>query len=126
MNPLAEPKKKVILLEDDVNLRTVYLTVLQNEGYDVYPAPEADLGIKFIKTVEWDLLLLDIMLPVKDGISLLKTIEEEKLKKGKIIMLTNLNNENIIMDAFKHGADGYIIKSDVTPGTLLNEIKTFV
>jgi len=47
----------------------------------------------------------------------------KKLKKGKIVMLTNLNNDNIIHDAFKYGADGYIIKSEVTPGGLIQEIE---
>lgn len=121
-----EPKKIVVLIEDDVSLRTIYMAVLQDAGFDVRPAPESEVGLELIKTLNWDVLLLDIMLPVKDGITMLRTIDEEKLKKGKIVMLTNLNNENIIKDAFKYGADGYIIKSDVTPGTLVNEVKAFV
>jgi two-component system alkaline phosphatase synthesis response regulator PhoP len=119
-------KKIIILIEDDVSLRTIYMAVLQDAGFDVHPAPESEVGLELIKTLNWDVLLLDIMLPVKDGITMLRTINEEKLKKGKILMLTNLNNENIIKDAFKYGADGYVIKSDVTPGNLVNEVKAFI
>lgn len=126
MEPLQAQKKIIILIEDDMRLRTIYMTVLDRAGFEIHPAPEADLGLDLIKSLKWDILLLDIMLPVKDGISLLKTIEEEKLKKGKIVMLTNLNNENIIKDSFKYGADGYIIKADVTPGTLVDEVKAFL
>lgn len=125
MNPLEEKKKLIVLIEDDASLKAMYMTVLSKSGYDVRPAPDGDLGLDLIRELDWDLLLLDIMLPVKDGISLLKTMEVEKLKKGKIVMLTNLNNDNIIQDAFKYGADGYIIKSDVTPGSLLDEVKAF-
>ncbi|MBI2414584.1 response regulator transcription factor [candidate division WWE3 bacterium] len=119
-------KKVIILIEDDVSLRTLYLAVLLDAGFDVQVALEAELGLDLIKTINWDLLLLDIMLPVKDGISILKVMSDEHLKKGKIVMLTNINNENIIKDAFKYGADGYIIKSDVTPGSLVTEVRTFI
>lgn len=125
MNPLADKKKIIILVEDDASLKTMYMTVLVRAGYDVRPAPDGDLGLELVKSLSWDMLLLDIMLPVKDGISMLKTMEAEKLKKGKIVMLTNLNNDNIIQDAFKYGADGYIIKSDVTPGSLIDEVAAF-
>lgn len=126
MNPLQTPKKLIVLVEDDARLRTIYMAILDKAGYEVRPAPEPDLGLELIRTLPWDLLLLDIMLPVKDGIEVLKQIAQDKLKKGKVVMLTNLNNDNIIRDAFKYGADGYIIKSDVTPGTLVDEIKAFV
>jgi DNA-binding response OmpR family regulator len=126
MQTIPETRKLIILVEDDARLRTMYMSVLSKADFDVHPAPEADLGLDLIKSLNWDLLILDIMLPVKDGISVLKEVAEQKLKKGKIVMLTNLNNENIIADAFKFGADGYIIKSDITPGSLIDEVKAFL
>jgi len=120
-----DDKKIVILCEDDADLRAVYAVVLSKEGYRLELAPDGDVALDLVRKYNWDLLLLDIMLPKKDGLTLMKIIYEEKLKKGKIVMLTNLNTEAIIDEAFKHGADGYLIKSQITPGSLLDEIKPY-
>ncbi len=116
-------KKLVLIVEDDPQLGKIYTDILTKSGYEARLASGAGLGLELIDSLKWDLLLLDIMLPIRDGISILKEMGEKQLKKGKIIMLTNLNNDNIIHDAFKYGADGYIIKSEVTPGGLIQEIE---
>ncbi|KKS31724.1 hypothetical protein A2380_03890 [candidate division WWE3 bacterium RIFOXYB1_FULL_43_24] len=119
-------KKTILLVEDDMDLRTVYSTVLISAGYEVIIATDGTEGIEQIKNSNWDLLLLDIVLPRADGIAILKKISEEKLKKGKIVVLTNLNNDSIIHAAFDYGTDGYLIKSEITPGNLLDEVKGFL
>jgi DNA-binding response OmpR family regulator len=119
-------KKIIILCEDDNDLRTVYNVMISKTGHQIELAPDGEVALELIRNKEWDLLLLDIMLPKKDGLAIIKTIFEEKLKKGKILMLTNLNTESIIAEAFKYGADGYLIKSEITPGSLLQEIKPFI
>jgi DNA-binding response OmpR family regulator len=126
MNPLEAQKKKIILVEDEADLRIVYSTVLMKAEYDVQIAPDGDLALDLIKKLPWDLLILDIMLPKHDGLAIMKEISANNLKKGKILMLTQLNNENIIQDAFKYGADAYIIKSEITPGKLVDEVKALL
>lgn len=121
-----ETSKKILLVEDDMDLRTVYSTVLISAGYDVQIATDGNMGLEMIKNSEWDLLLLDIVLPRADGIGILKKISEEKLKKGKIVVLTNLNNDSIITAAFDYGTDGYLIKSEITPGKLVDEVEGFL
>ncbi|KKS07139.1 hypothetical protein A3K01_01635 [candidate division WWE3 bacterium RIFOXYD1_FULL_43_17] len=121
-----ETSKKILLVEDDMDLRTVYSTVLISAGYDVQIATDGNMGLEMIKNSEWDLLLLDIVLPRADGIGILKKISEEKLKKGKIVVLTNLNNDSIITAAFDYGTDGYLIKSEITPGKLVDEVAGFL
>lgn len=125
-NEELENKKVIILLEDEFFLRKVFTEVLVGAGYAVKQGPDPIKGMELIQELNWDLLLLDVMLPVKDGITMLREIEQKSLKKGKIVMLTNLNNENIIKDAFKYGADGYLIKSDITPGNLVTEVNNFL
>ena len=119
-------KKTILLVEDDLDLRTVYSTVLISAGYEVIIATDGAEGLEQIKNADWDLLLLDIVLPRADGIALLKKISEEKLKKGKVVVLTNLNNDSIIHAAFDYGTDGYLIKSEITPGNLLDEVEGFL
>ncbi len=121
-----ETAKKILLVEDDMDLRTVYSTVLISAGYVVQIATDGTMGLEMIKDFDWDLLLLDIVLPRADGIGILKKISEEKLKKGKIVVLTNLNNDSIITAAFDYGTDGYLIKSEITPGKLVDEVAGFL
>ena len=99
------------------------MDILKEAGYEVDGAADGGEGLEKIKNNEWNLLLLDIMLPGKDGLKILKDISETPgLKKGHIVVLTNLNGENIIQEAFNLGADGYLIKSDNTPDKVLEEV----
>jgi DNA-binding response OmpR family regulator len=116
-------KNNILIVEDEHDIREVYAEVLSTAGYKVEQAPDGEKGMQKIKDEHWDLLLLDIMLPGKDGLRILKEIKENpELKKGYIIALTNLNSENIIQEAFGSGADGYLIKSEITPDKIVDEV----
>jgi len=119
-------KNKVLIIEDEQDIRAIYTEVLQNSGYIVDQAPNGEVGEDKLKNTDWQLLLLDIMLPGKDGLKLLKDIKENpEMKKGPVIVLTNLNSEHIIQEAFKLGADGYLIKSEVNPDKVVEEVGRF-
>ena len=119
-------KNKVLIIEDEQDIRTIYAEVLQNAGYVVDQAPNGEVGGDKIKNCDWSILLLDIMLPGKDGLKILKDLKETpELKKGPVVVLTNLNSEHIIQEAFKLGADGYLIKSEVNPDKVVEEVGRF-
>ena len=119
-------KNKVLIIEDEQDIRTIYAEVLQNAGYVVDQAPNGEIGGGKIKNSDWSILLLDIMLPGKDGLKILKDLKETpELKKGPVVVLTNLNSEHIIQEAFKLGADGYLIKSEVNPDKVVEEVGRF-
>lgn len=119
-------KNKVLIIEDEQDIRTIYAEVLQNAGYVVDQAPNGEVGGDKIKNSDWSILLLDIMLPGKDGLKILKDLKETpELKKGPVVVLTNLNSEHIIQEAFKLGADGYLIKSEVNPDKVVEEVGRF-
>jgi DNA-binding response OmpR family regulator len=116
-------KNNILIVEDEHDIREIYAEVLSSAGYKVEQAQDGDQGMQKIKDVHWDLLLLDIMLPGKDGLKILKEIRDNpELKKGPVISLTNLNSENIIQEAFGSGADGYLIKSEITPDKIVDEV----
>lgn len=116
-------KNNILIVEDETDIREVYVEVLTSAGYTVDQASDGEIGMQKIKEGKWDLLLLDIMLPGKDGLKILKEIKETPgLKKGPVIALTNLNSENIIHEVFTSGADGYLIKSEITPDKVVEEI----
>src|SRR3989339_1029223 len=90
------PKKKLILLvEDDEFLAELYATKLNLEDYEVALASDGEKGLKMIKELKPDLILLDIILPKMDGFEILKNIKTNKnLKKIPVILLTNLSQKD--------------------------------
>lgn len=116
-------KNNILIVEDEHDIREIYAEVLNMAGYKVEQAADGEKGIQKIRDDSWDILLLDIMLPGKDGIKILKEIKDNpELKKGIVIALTNLNSENIIQEVFGSGADGYLIKSEITPDKVVEEV----
>jgi DNA-binding response OmpR family regulator len=116
-------KNNILIVEDEHDIREIYAEVLSTAGYKVSQAADGEVGIQKIRDEHWDLLLLDIMLPGRDGLKILKQMRENPdLKKGPVVALTNLNSENIIQEAFSQGADGYLIKSEITPDKIVDEI----
>jgi DNA-binding response OmpR family regulator len=124
---ITPPKKTILIVEDEHDIRLLYAEILRDAGYDVLQASDGSIGLDMIRNEAWDLLLLDVILPIKDGIRILKDIKgTADIDKGPIIILTNLNSEHIIDEAFKLGAAGYFIKSEITPDKIINEVKSFV
>lgn len=123
MNPNS---KKILLVEDDSDIRMVYAEVLRDSGYFVLEAADGDAGLKRALEDEWDLMLLDIMLPGQDGLHILKYVKEnDKLRNRPIILLTNLGSEPIINEAFDNGVDGYLIKAEITPDKIVAEVDNY-
>ena len=101
---------------------------LSGEGYETGTAPDGEEGLAKIQKGGWNLILLDIMLPKKDGLQVLKDlkIKPATSANGPIVVLTNLGNEAIINQAFTLGSQGYLIKSSMSPDEILNEIHGFL
>jgi two-component system, OmpR family, response regulator ResD len=120
--------KRVLIVEDDQFLREFYQELLQGEGFNVDVAPEGDIASQKIHEGGFDLILLDIMLPKKDGIQILKDNKLNPPQKGNgpIVVLTNLGQDQIIKTCFDLGASGYMIKSALNPDQVLSEIKNYL
>lgn len=124
---MSENKKKVLIIEDEEDIRLLYVEVLQDAGYLVVEAEDGEVGINKLKEEDWDLLLLDIMLPGQDGVQILSQMHEEGLKKDRpVILLTNLGSEHVINECFNLGADGYLIKSQITPDKIVEEVGAYL
>ena len=119
---------RILLVEDDQFTRELYQTLLTEAGHQVETAVYGEAG--FLKAVEggFNLILLDIMLPKKDGLTFLREIKKIKPKKnnGRIVMMTVLDQDEFIKSAFKLGADGYLMKSALTPDGVLQEVEAFL
>jgi len=123
--PTGKELARLLIVEDEIDLRVLYSEVLRDAGFIVEEAPDGEIGLQKILNYPWQMLLLDIMLPGKDGLRILKDMGLSN-KRGPILMLTNLNSEHIIQEAFKLGADGYLIKSEITPDKIIVEVETFL
>jgi two-component system alkaline phosphatase synthesis response regulator PhoP len=118
--------KKILIVEDDNFIADLYDRELSNDGFEVKVAKDGIEGELKAKELQPDLILLDIMLPNRNGLDLLKILKEDPLtQKFKVLVLSNLGQEEAIKKALDMGAEGYLIKSSYTPKEVLNEIKTF-
>ena len=107
---MAEPKKRVLLVEDEPNLAFNLQFNLQAEGYDVVPAVDGQIALtKFDREGPFDLVILDVMLPEVSGFDVARHIRG-KDDQTHILMLTALGKDEDRIRGFEAGADDYITK----------------
>jgi len=117
--------KKILLVEDEKEIRELYALYLTDMGYTVISAEDGNVALQKALVEDWDLMLLDIMLPGQDGIQVLKMIKaNERLRDKPVIALTNLNVESVINEIFDLGADGFLVKSEITLDKIVSEVET--
>ncbi len=106
---------KVLLVEDDNNLREIYEARLQAEGYEIVAAKDGEEALVVAKKEQPDLIISDVMMPRISGFEMLDILRNtEGLKNVKVIMLTALGQAEDKTRADKLGADRYLVKSQVT------------
>lgn len=118
---------KVLLIEDDEFLRDIYKRTLDGEGIMTDAYDKGASGLAALHKQNYDLILLDIMLPDTNGLEILKTIKNDGAKKDiPVVFLTNLGQESVIEEGRKLGAKGYLIKSTLNPDQVVSEVKNFL
>lgn len=106
---------KVMLVEDDNNLREIYQARLQAENYEIVSAKDGEEGLVIAKAEKPDLIIADVMMPKISGFEMLDILRNtEGLKTVKVIMLTALGQSEDQQRAKSLGADRYLVKSQVT------------
>lgn len=124
---MATPQK-ILVVEDDQFLRELYEELLTDEGYSVDACADGEEGYNKLSLGGYDLVMLDIMLPKKDGLEILRDLRNTPPRNpnGPIVLLTNLGQDAIIKEGFGLGASGYLIKSAMTPDQVLHEVRVFL
>jgi CheY-like chemotaxis protein len=119
--------RKLLIAEDDFFIRDIYGKVFSLSGYEVEVAVDGMDAFEKIKAKQYDMILLDIMMPRMTGIDVLKNVRalNTPSKSTPIFIITNLGQQNVIEQAFKLGMDGYILKSQVSPQQIVDEINNF-
>lgn len=118
---------KVLIVEDDRFLSSAYKMKLAKEQYEVELAFDGEEAVEKALSFSPDIILLDLIMPKKDGFETLKDLKSNpKLKDIPVIVSSNLGQKEDIDKALALGAKDYFVKSDISLGDLLEKIKKTV
>lgn len=106
---MAEKRVKILLAEDDLNLGVLLVDCLESDGFDVKLCKDGEMALKSFHVNQFDLCLLDVMMPKLDGFSLAKEIRL-KDKKMPVIFITAKSFKEDKLKGYGVGADDYITK----------------
>lgn len=119
--------KKILIVEDDKFLRELIARKLTDEGFEIIEAVDGEDGIKKIKEMKPDLVLLDLILPSIDGFEVLSRVKgDASLTSIPIIILSNLGQKEEVEKGLDLGAVDYLIKAHFTPGEIIEKIKNIL
>lgn len=117
--------KKILLVEDDDALASVYQTRLQAEGFDLKRVPNGEDALAAALAYKPDLILLDVMMPKVSGFDVLDILRNTpETTNVKVIMLTALSQDSDKERAESLGVDDYLVKSQVVIADVVDRIKT--
>lgn len=103
---------KILIIEDEEILSKVLRDKFKSDGWDVEAAKNGEEGMTKIKTYSYEVVLLDLLLPRKDGFEVLReTRADPAYKDLPIIVISNLGGEDDIQKAMKLGANDYLVKT---------------
>ncbi len=106
-------KYTILIVEDERPLRTALKEELEDSGFAVLEAGDGEEGLTVANAEHPQLILLDIILPIKDGISMLRDLRKSEWgKKVHVILLTNVSGPEKMTEAAELGAYDYFVKTD--------------
>ncbi len=124
MDPITQKPKKILLVEDDDGLASVYQTRLSAEGFDLRRVPNGEEALAATLEYKPDLVLLDVMMPKVSGFDVLDILRNTpETANLKVIMLTALSQESDRERAESLGVDDYLVKSQVVIADVVERIK---
>lgn len=117
-------KKKILIVEDDRSLQNALVEIITQEGFETESAFDGEDGLVKAGTFMPDLILLDIILPKKNGFEFLAEIkEDDSLKNIPVLIVTNLEEIENIQKAIDLGATNYIVKADFSLKEIMKKIR---
>lgn len=121
---MAAEKKYILVAEDDKFYGNIYKTKLTKEGYDVLVAANGVEAMKAMHEKKPDILILDLIMPLKDGFEVLKEVRSDpKLKDLKVLALSNLGQEEDKKRVTELGVLEYLIKTNLSIQEVTAKIK---
>lgn len=122
-NQAAQNGLKVLCIEDEHFISELYARALRKAGYDVTTLLSGEDGLRAALRDEYDIILLDLMIPGITGFEVLRQLRTQAPNlRAKILITTNLDQEDESRDEIEKMADGYLIKAEFTPRQLVSII----
>ena len=113
--------QKILIIEDNPNLCELYSMAFLQAGFNVESCLNGSDGIKALKKFDPDIILLDIMMPETDGLTVLKKLQNKT--NIKIVIISNLLNNSIRDECYRLGAADFIKKTEFTPKETVERVK---
>lgn len=116
---------KILLIDDDEALLTIFGTALSKDGFQVTTVTDGASGIEKAKKEDFDLVLVDQILPDTRGNDIVKTLKGlDKTKNTPLIILSNFGQNELIQEAMSFGATDYILKYQIEPDDLVQKVRS--
>ena len=122
---VAPLNKKILIVEDEAPLRNAVSDILTFEGFEVFQAKNGQEGLELALANHPDLILLDLMMPVMDGLTMLEHLRKDEAfgKSAAVILLTNINDPDKVAAATEAGSYDFLVKSDWNIEDVVRKIK---
>lgn len=121
---MPDPAHKVAIIEDDSAISQMYRIKFEAEGYTVDTAENGKIGLELIKSMMPDIILLDLMMPIMRGDQMLEELRASDWGKNlKVIILTNMGEQEVPTTVKELGVSAFILKADMTPRQVAELVK---
>ena len=115
---------KILLIDDDDSLLTIFNTAFQKNGFQTTTATDGASGMEKAKNEDFDLILVDQILPDMRGNDIVKTLKAlERTKNTPLLILSNFGQNELIEEAMRFGATDYILKYQIEPDDLVKKVR---
>jgi DNA-binding response OmpR family regulator len=117
----------ILFIEDEPTLQKRIEEALTKEGYQIENALDGEIGLQKAKEIKPALILLDIILPKKNGFDVLKELKQDEATKSiPVVILTNLESSNDVEKALELGATTYLVKANYELSEVIEKIKEVI
>ena len=123
-----EARKKVCIIDDEMDIREIYSMKLKSYGYEIIEAANGQQGLDAIRANAPDIILLDLLMPVKDGVDvMLELKDDEKFSKIPIIIFSNIDDDETLKKIGKNFETRFfLIKALTTPEKVAKLVREVV
>src|SRR5882724_6302693 len=121
---MADKRQKILIVEDEGPLSEVLKDRFENEGFDVLIANDGEKGLAVALEKQPDVILLDIIMPKIDGLTMLKNLRAHEAGKNiRVVVMTNVNDSKEVHEALANGARDFLVKSDWVIADLVTSVR---
>jgi CheY-like chemotaxis protein len=119
--------KKILIIEDEEVLSDLLRKKIEKEGYEAYAAPDGEEGLKIMREIMPDLILLDILMPKKGGFEVMEEMNrDETIKNIPVIIISNSGQPVELDKAKALGAKDCLVKTEFDPQEVLDKVKEYI